>query len=179
MKVVSVFGSSSTPPDSDEWLEAETLGRLLAERGYAVATGGYGGSMAAVSKGAGEAGGEVIGVTAPDVFKSRSGANAYVTKEVEASHLLERIHLLTDMSAAGVALPGSLGTLTEIMVAWNLAYVAPFAEVEAKPLIVIGERWAKVIPFLADELGTDLDLIRIVKTAREAVDALHTLSVEK
>ncbi len=176
MKVVSVFGSSSTQPGSGEWLEAETLGRRLAERGYTVATGGYGGSMEAVSKGAGEAGGEVIGVTAPDVFKSRSGANGYVTEEVEAPHLLERIHLLTEMSVAAVALPGSLGTLTEIMVAWNLAYVAPFAEVEAKPLVVVGERWARVVRFLGDELGVEADLVRTAETVEEAVKRLEVVS---
>lgn len=171
--IVSVFGSSSTQPDSDEWREAETLGRLLAEQGYTVATGGYGGSMEALSKGAGEVGGKVIGVTAPDVFKARAGANAYVTEEVKAPHLLERIHFLTDRSAAALALPGSLGTLTEIMAAWNLAYVAPFAEMEAKPLIVIGERWATIVSFLADELETGSDLIHTVATVEEAVNVLH------
>ena len=171
--IVSVFGSSSTQPNSDEWQGAETLGRLLAEQGYTVATGGYGGSMEALSKGASDVGGKVIGVTAPDVFKSRAGANAYVTEEVNAPHLLERIHLLTDSSSAAIALPGSLGTLTEIMTAWNLAYVAPFAGVDAKPLIVIGERWANIVSFLADELGTGLDLIHSVATVEDAVKVLQ------
>ncbi len=179
MKVMSVFGSSSTPPNSDEWREAETLGALLAKEGYAVATGGYGGSMAAVSQGAAKAGGHVIGVTAPDVFKSRSGANAHVSEEVKAPHLLERIHLLTELSAAAIALPGSLGTLTEVMVAWNLAYVAPFAEVEAKPLIAVGERWTKIIPFLAAELEAGEDLIRIVGTVEEAVEVLKEHRIQK
>lgn len=171
--IISVFGSSSTQPDSDEWREAETLGKLLVEQGYIVATGGYGGSMEALSKGASEVGGKVIGITAPDVFKARAGANAYVTEEVKAPHLLERIHLLTDRSCAAVALPGSLGTLTEIMAAWNLAYVAPFAEAEAKPLIVIGERWATIVSFLADKLGTGLDLIHTVTTVEDAVKVLQ------
>lgn len=173
MKVVSVFGSSSIQPHSEGWREAETLGRLLAERGYAVATGGYGGSMEAVSRGAAEAGGTVIGVTAPDVFKSRSGANTYVSEEIRAPHLLERIHLLTEMSAAAIALPGSLGTLTEIMAAWNLAYVAPFAEVAVKPLVVVGEKWVRIIPLLADELEIGLDLIHLAKTVEDAADALE------
>ena len=176
MKVISVFGSSSTPPGSDGWRGAETLGRLLAEGGYAVATGGYGGSMAAVSKGAAEAGGRVIGVTAPDVFKGRPGANRHVTEEIRAPHLLERIHRLTDMSAASIALPGSLGTLTEIMVAWNLAYVAPFAEADAKPLIVVGPRWAEIVSSLADGLGVGLNLVHAVGSVEDAVVTLERVA---
>ena len=172
VKIISVFGSSSTPAHSAEWQEAERLGNLLAKSGYTAATGGYGGSMEALSKGASDAGGKVIGVTAPDVFKSRSGANAHVSEEVKAPHLLERIHLLTEMSAAAIALPGSLGTLTEIMVAWNLAYVAPLAEIETKPLIVVGERWRKIISFLAAELAIGTDLIYTVRTIGEAVERL-------
>ena len=179
MTIISVFGASSTPHDSAEWHEAERLGNLLAKAGYAVATGGYGGSMEAVSKGVSEANGEVIGVTAPDVFKSRAGANPFVTEEVKAPHLLERIHLLTQMSSAAVALPGSLGTLTEIMVAWNLAYVAPFAELEAKPLIVIGEKWARVIYSLADELETGLDLIHSVETVEAALELLTEIKPQR
>ncbi len=51
MKIV-VFGSSTCLPDSAQYREAEELGRGLAESGFGVVTGGYGGTMEAVSKGA-------------------------------------------------------------------------------------------------------------------------------
>ena len=47
---VAVFGSSQTEPGSTEWDEAFRAGTLLADAGFAVITGGYGGSMEAVSK---------------------------------------------------------------------------------------------------------------------------------
>jgi len=63
MKVISVFGSSRREENSIHYREAYELGSALARAGHAVLTGGYGGSMAAVSRGAAEAGGRVIGVT--------------------------------------------------------------------------------------------------------------------
>lgn len=49
---VAVFGSSSCKQGSDEYTEAEHLGLKLAEGGIDVVTGGYSGTMEAVSKGA-------------------------------------------------------------------------------------------------------------------------------
>ena len=75
---VVVFGSSQTVPGSAEWNDAEHVGRRLAESSIAVITGGYGGTMEAVSKGASAARGHVIGITAPSVFPGRQGANPFV-----------------------------------------------------------------------------------------------------
>ena len=51
MRVV-VFGSSSCKPGSTKYMQAEKLGMLLAQSRFGVVTGGYSGSMDAVSKGA-------------------------------------------------------------------------------------------------------------------------------
>ena len=59
MKTIAVFGSSRRDEDSPFWAEAYELGRVLATAGYAVLSGGYGGSMGAVSRGAAECGGQV------------------------------------------------------------------------------------------------------------------------
>ena len=61
--IISVFGSSAPLPDSEPYEEARQLGAMLAEAGFTVATGGYGGSMAGVSRRAAEAGGRVVGDT--------------------------------------------------------------------------------------------------------------------
>ena len=134
--VVAVFGSSRTQPGSSQWQQAETWGRTIASAGFAVASGGYGGSMEAVSRGAKEAGGLVVGVTAPDLFKSRSGANGYVDLELPAPTLTGRIERMLEISRAVLALPGGLGTLTEIMVAWNLAYIQRLQDREPLPVAI-------------------------------------------
>lgn len=134
-------------------------GRLLAEAGFGVVTGGYGGLMEAVSRGAVHAGGRALGVTVPDVFKERPGPNEFVSEEWRAAHLVERIHELTDVSAGAIVLPGSIGTMTELAVAWNLAYVARFSGEDPKPIITVGAMWAEVVQWLARRLETDLGLV--------------------
>ncbi len=176
-EVIAVFGASAAEPGDPEWREAETLGAALAKAGFALATGGYGGLMEAVSKGYAEGEGEhdIIGVSAPRVFPKRAGVNAYVAREITAETLLERIHQITDLSAASVALPGSVGTLTEIMVAWNLAFVAPFSDAAPKPLVTVGERWTRITDFLAEELHISLEGVYGVEGSSAVVPLLHTL----
>ncbi len=170
--VIAIIGASKTPGDVD-YQDGVRLGRLLAEAGYAVASGGYGGLMEAVSRGAAEVGGRVIGVTAPDVFPGRAGANSHVTEERPAATITERIQDLLTLSDAVIALPGSLGTLTELVVAWNLALVAPYSDRHPLPIVTVGETWAELVEMLTDRLATDGALVQCVATVEEAVAAVH------
>ena len=81
-KVVGVYGSASIDPGAPDYVEALKLGGRLAAAGYAVMTGGYGGLMGAVSEGAAQAEGYVIGVTV-GLFKSRGlEPNPFLHEEV-------------------------------------------------------------------------------------------------
>lgn len=124
--------------------------------------------MEAVSAGASEVGGHVIGVTAPTVFTGRAGPNGHVAEEVPADSLTQRIHELVHMADACIALPGSLGTLTELTVAWNSAFAARFSGAEPLPVVAVGPRWRNVIDHLAGELETDKSVIRCVDNVDEA-----------
>ena len=86
---IAVFGSSQTPPGTEEWDQAVLTGSRLAQAGFGVVTGGYGGTMEAASKGAAEAGGHVIGVTSPSQFPGRLGANRYVKEIIEADYAID------------------------------------------------------------------------------------------
>lgn len=79
-RTVSVFGSGRIGPDRPEFAIAEQVGRALAEAGFAIANGGYEGTMLAVAKGAAQVGGDVIGVTCSAFVNSV--ANEYVSREV-------------------------------------------------------------------------------------------------
>ena len=171
-KIIAVFGASKSVPGDGAYEDGVICGRLLAENGFGVVTGGYGGLMEAVSKGASEAGGHVLGVTVPDVFRDRDGANGFVTEERRAAHLLERIHQLTDVSAGTIVLPGSLGTFAEFGIAWNLAFVARFSGEEPKPVVTVGPTWHQLVKDLGSQLGTDTGLVRCVATVAEAVAAI-------
>ena len=83
--------------------------------GHTVLTGGYMGSMEAVSRGANEAGGHVIGVTCADIEAWRgSRANAWVKEERRFATLQERLNELILACDAAIALPGGPGTLAEV-----------------------------------------------------------------
>lgn len=172
-RTVTVFGSSLGQPGDPDYDQAVELGRRLAEAGYSVATGGYDGSMEAVSAGADEAGGSITGVTAPDVFPHRELPNRFVKQHIRATSLTERIHELVDIADACIALPGSIGTFTELMVAWNLAFVARFSDSPPNPVIAIGPVWHQLVAHLADQLGTDADLVTCVGTVGEAVTEIQ------
>jgi uncharacterized protein (TIGR00725 family) len=173
MPTIAVFGNSSVLPATASYAEGVRFGRRLAEAGYVVATGGYGGLMEAVSLGAREAGGQTIGVTVPNVFPERGAANIHVIEEQQAASLMDRIGKLIEESDGVIALEGSIGTFTELMAAWNLAFVARFSGASPKPIIAVGSGWAKLIEKLADELKTDASFVTCVSTVGDALGALE------
>ncbi len=148
---VSVFGGSQPKPGSAAYEEAKELGRLLAQKGHTVLTGGYIGTMEAVSRGAAEAGGHVIGVTCAEIEKWRTGgANEWVKEEMRKGTLVERLECLLTSCDAALALPGGPGTLTEISLMWNMMIIRG---AERRPLILIGEGWRSVFDQFFEQLG--------------------------
>jgi uncharacterized protein (TIGR00730 family) len=136
---ISVFGGSQPREGDPAYREALELGRLLAEQGHTVLTGGYIGVMEAVSRGAQEAGGHVIGVTCEDIEAWRPvKPNSWVMEEVRKKTLIDRLHALIHESGAALALPGGAGTLTEIALMWNLMIVE---SLHWRPLILVGGGW--------------------------------------
>ncbi len=170
MKTVAVFGSSRREENSPLWVEAYQLGRVLATAGYAVLSGGYGGSMAAVSRGAAASGGRVIGVTCAVV--DPLPCNEWLTEEVKAPGLMARLATMIERGNAFVALRGGIGTLSEVSLVWSLLQTR---ELRDKPLILLGADWRPVVDAL--KLYTDLGasiarLARIVDTPQQVLAAL-------
>jgi len=140
---ISVFGGAQPQPDSPEYEAARTLGALLAQRGHTVLTGGYIGVMEAVSRGAHEAGGHVIGVTCEDIEAWRKvSRNQWVKEERRKKTLLDRMQSLIEGCDAAIALPGGVGTLAEISLMWNLMVVEALRR---RPLILVGSGWQSTL----------------------------------
>ena len=72
MNHITVFGSSRCKAGESEYVFAEEVGELIGKYGHNVATGGYQGTMEAVSKGALNHGVTVSGVTVPSLFSEKS-----------------------------------------------------------------------------------------------------------
>jgi uncharacterized protein (TIGR00730 family) len=179
---ISVFGGSQPKEGYAAYTEALALGRLLAQHGHTVLTGGYIGTMEAVSRGAREAGGHVIGVTCEDLETWRPiKANSWVMEEIRKKTLVERLHTLIHESDAALALPGGPGTLTEISLMWNLMIVE---SLHRRPLILIGDGWQSVF----DQMFKGLDayvpahqreILNFAKDAHTAVNMLESIGVER
>jgi hypothetical protein len=140
---ISVFGGSQPKEGDSAYHEAYELGKLIAQAGHTVLSGGYIGTMEAVSRGASEAGGHVIGVTCEEIEKWRPvKPNRWVKEERRFSTLQERLTELIRGCDAAVALPGGPGTLTEIALTWNLMIVESLPR---RPLVLVGTGWQTVL----------------------------------
>ena len=149
---ITVFGGSQPREGDAAYAEAQELGRLLAQRGHTVLTGGYIGTMEAVSRGASGAGGHVIGVTCAEIERWRGvGANQWVKEERKKETLIERLQALIEGCDAAIALSGGAGTLTEIALMWNLMIVE---SIHRRPLILVGRGWQSTFDQFFQEFHT-------------------------
>ncbi len=141
--IITVFGGAHPKPGSPEYENARQMGEMIAHAGFQVMTGGYTGTMEAVSRGANEAGGHVIGVSCEEIESWRQmRVNPWVIEEVRLPGLMDRIGYLIRKCDAAIALPGGPGTLAELAVMWNLMIISA---IPAKPLVLIGEGWQETI----------------------------------
>jgi uncharacterized protein (TIGR00730 family) len=149
--IITVFGASLTYPGLPLYDDAMLLGKLLAQSGYTVMTGGYIGAMEAVSRGAAEAGGHVIGATCAEIEQWRKvGANQWVIEEHKSPSLIERLDTLISRCDAALALPGGVGTLAEILVTWNRIIIQ---SIPPRPLILIGDEWKQTMTAFINNQG--------------------------
>ena len=165
-KIVTIFGGAKCGEDSEEYGLALRLGRLLAERGYTICTGGYLGVMEGASRGAHERGGRVLGIVM-NQFKSEP--NRYLTEKVASAHFYERLQNLIERSVGFIALRGGAGTVTELSLVWNKLQTRV---IEPRPLVLLGEFWQRVVQSFTENLVVseqDVALLNFVNTPEEAV----------
>jgi len=150
---------------------AETIGRLVAERGGCLVTGGRGGIMEAASKGAYEAGGLAVGLLPSD---DRREANPYVNVPIATGLHGVRSHVVVYASDCVIMVSGSSGTFSEV----GLTYFH-------RPLIVVEGTggWADRLRAILYE-GKHLDprgvnTIYFAQTPAEAVDLAFKLAAAR
>jgi hypothetical protein len=167
-KIIALFGTSKAAPGEVAFQLAETAGRLLAENGYTIANGGYGGTMLASAKGAAAAGGKVIGVTCR-AFK-RGTANEYVTEEIKTDALEQRLARLIELGDAFLVFPGGTGTLLELADVWEHKNKG-FANAD-KPIILVGAFWQPLLGMMAAADAGCVQCVNWAETAEEAIELL-------
>ena len=200
--LVAVFGASQP---SDEIYEASVLaGAAIARAGFGMINGGYHGTMEGSALGHKEEAGRAegasasaaarggaaaspalprVGVTVPSLFPYRySGANAHVSHVHAAPTLLTCIDAMLCPQrrvCAVLVLPGTLGTLTELCCAWNLAALrGAVGDHAAHPRLRVFayERpWRAVVEHCAAALQLKDDVVARIEYVADADAAMALL----
>ncbi len=153
-RIITSFGSAFIKPEEELYTEIESIGKVIAEKGYTICSGGYYGSMEAICKGAKSAGGKTIGVT---VKEWKSIPNDYVDEEVKMRNLMERIVELIGLADAYIIFKGGTGTLVEISVALEMMNKKAMGE---KLLIFYTDFWKDMIRTLEQDSEGLREMIR-------------------
>lgn len=180
-RVITVFGSSRPLEGQADYEEARALGRALVASGFAVCSGGYGGVMAAVSRGAKEAGGTTYGVTAE--FFAAAKLNPWIDEEIRMKTWQQRLFELIERGDGFVACKGGTGTLVELAVVWEMLNKSVM---QPKPFVALGF-WAPILERVREvELGhpgpwgeANGPLVEMVETPEEAAEYLNHATAKR
>jgi uncharacterized protein (TIGR00730 family) len=178
---VSIFGSARCKKDDPSYKIAEEVAFKLAERGFAIFTGGGPGVMEAANKGALNAGGKSVGLNIKLPFEQ--GANPYQTISLEFKYFFLRKVMLVKYSVAFIILPGGFGSLDELFEALTLIQTK---RIKRFPVFLVGsEFWTPMFEWLRDHLLTrglvseqDLKLFAIMDDVDKLVDLISQCEKE-
>ncbi len=113
--IIGVIGAGEC--NQEEYNNAYQVGRLIAEAGDMLITGGLGGVMEAASRGAKEAGGTTIGIL-PGLKKEDANPFIDIPIVTAASHM--RNIIIVNSADVLIAVYGGYGTLSELAIALKL-----------------------------------------------------------
>lgn len=172
---VSIFGSARAKEDHRDYKKARQLGRMLAESGITVLTGGGPGIMEAANRGASEGGGQSIGLNIELPFEQKP--NPYAKKVVTFNYFFVRKVMLVKYASAFVIFPGGFGTLDEFFEALTLIQTK---KMKYFPLILVDKQyWSGLIDWIKNMMlengfisPQDLSLIKIFDETDEIMTCI-------
>ncbi len=176
---VSIFGSARTKPDNKYYILAEEIGRKLTEKGFGVITGGGPGIMEAGNKGAKLAGGKSVGLNIDLPFEQFSNPYIDSDKLINFDYFFVRKLMFIKYAQGFIVLPGGFGTMDELFEALTLIQTRKIGKF---PIVLVGSSyWQGLIDWLKSTMHEverninleDLDLMKVVDTADEAVDHIE------
>jgi uncharacterized protein (TIGR00730 family) len=170
---VSVFGSARTVESSEYYQAAVETGKLLAEAGFEIITGGGPGIMEAANRGAFEAGKISVGCNIELPFEQ--AANRYQNKSLTFKYFFVRKTMFIKYSNAYVIFPGGFGTLDELFEALTLIQTR---KIRNFPVVLFGSSyWKGLLAWLTSTMlnekninPEDLGLLHLTDSPKDAVD---------
>ena len=172
---VTVFGSARVKEDDPQYQLARDIGKMLAEEGISVLTGGGPGIMEAANRGAFEAGGQSVGLNIELPFEQQP--NRYVRKSITFDYFFVRKVMLVKYANAFVILPGGFGTMDELFEAITLIQTGkmlPFPTI-----LVDSGYWGGLVDWVRARMlesgyisENDMNFLRVVDTAEEVLSVI-------
>jgi len=170
---VSVFGSARTKETDQNYIAAREVGKLLAEAGFEVITGGGPGVMEAANRGAFEAGGTSVGCNIELPFEQ--SANLYQNRRLSFKYFFVRKTMFIKYSNAYVIFPGGYGTMDEVFEALTLIQTR---KIRNFPVVLFGSQyWQGLLAWLSSTMlkeknigAEDLGLMHLTDSPKDAVN---------
>ncbi len=169
---VTIFGSARTPEGTAPYDGAREAGRLFAEAGFAVVTGGGPGVMEAANRGCKEGGGLSVGfnITLPH----EQGVNPYCDIEMTFKHFYARKTMFVKAAEGFVIYPGGFGTLDELFESLTLIQTGKVLDF---PVVLVGsDYWEELLVWVREEAladgmisPEDIELLHVTDDPAEAV----------
>jgi hypothetical protein len=169
---ITIFGSARTPEDDRWYKEARKLGRMLADCGFTVITGGGPGIMEAANRGALDGNGVSVGLNIQLPKEQR--INPYVTQGRPFHYFFTRKVMLAASAQAYVFFPGGFGTLDEF---FEMIVLIQTGKAQKVPVVCVGREFWEPLSEFVDEVvlkkfkaihAEDTELYTIVDSATEA-----------
>lgn len=178
---VTIFGSARLSQDSKYCKMAYKLGRLLAENGHAVVTGGGPGIMEAASHGAYEIGGRVIGFNI--TLAHEQFPNPYLTDCLTFEYFFARKVSLAMASKVFVFFPGGFGTMDELS---EILCLMQEKKMPKMPVFLVGEDYWKGFDKMIGKMialklisAKDTGIFKITNDVNEVVKAANKIGHPK
>jgi uncharacterized protein (TIGR00730 family) len=144
---VTIFGSARIGRGDPMYEAARRAGRVCAEAGFAVITGGGPGVMEAANRGAHEAGGVSVGFNIE--LPHEQDPNPYVDISLTFDHFYARKVMLVKAAEGFLLFPGGFGTLDELFESLTLEQTNKVLDF---PVSLVGERyWQGLLDWIAAE----------------------------
>lgn len=172
---VSIFGSTRIKPGDEVYQKAEQIGKLLAENGFAVITGGGPGAMEAANKGAISAGGKSIGLNIELPLEQKP--NPYTNITLNFRYFFVRKVMFVKYAVAYIILPGGFGTMDELLESITLIQTK---KIKPFPVILVGSNywkgfleWIKEVVLKEGKIfPADLDILQVIDEPGEIIRAI-------
>ncbi|MGH9550621.1 MAG: TIGR00730 family Rossman fold protein [Terriglobales bacterium] len=179
---VSMFGSARSKAGDPEYELAETIARKLAERGFAVITGGGYGVMEAGNKGAQAAGGTSIGLNIR--LPREQAPNRYQTVSLDFRYFFVRKLMFVKYAEAFIILPGGFGSLDELFESLTLIQTR---RIKRFPCFLVDSKfWTPLLDWLRTEVvrrgfltEAEMEMITVIDDPDELVEQISWCDQER